>query len=192
MRAANLACAQRVRAVGGWRAGDPRLALIAMTTNGTAPRSAAQVTGQVTGPILGEAARRMLPVLAGRVLAAVTDRAVEKVDQLADRLQERSGGEPRTPTPAEGESRTGAAFAFLVEQARLFLAFVVRLVSQALEMLRRATERLRERRAPEGIDEAPAPEEIPAPEDLEDEDDDEFEDEFEDELEDEGRTTARV
>ncbi|MDD7939393.1 hypothetical protein PHK61_13290 [Actinomycetospora lutea] len=172
-----------------------------MTTNGTVPRPS-QVAGQVTGPILGEAARRMLPVLAGRVLAAVTDRAVAKVDELADRLQERTGGEPRTPAPAEGESRVGAAFAFLVEQARLFLAFVVRLASQALEMLRRATERLRERRAPEGIDEAPAPEEISPPEDLEDDDlDDEYDeydayededDDLEDEYEDEGRATAGV
>jgi hypothetical protein len=157
-----------------------------MTTNGSAPRP-----GQMSNQILGEAARRMLPVLAGRVLAAVTDRAVEKVDQLADRLHESTGSEPRTPTPAEGESRAGAAFAFLMEQARLFLAFVVRLASQALEMLRRATERLRERRAPEGIDEAPAPEEIPAPEDLEDEDD-EFGDEYEDEDAREGRATAGV
>lgn len=182
-----------------------------MTTNGTVPRPAStngqangRATGQVTGPILGEAARRMLPVLAGRVLAAVTDRAVEKVDQLADRLHERSdGAAPRSPAPAEGESRVGAAFAFLVEQARLFLALVVRLASQALEMLRRATERLRERRAPEGIDEAPAPEEIPAPEDVEDdddfvdEDDDDFDDEYEYEDEDEddydeGRATAAV
>ncbi|MFC5136923.1 hypothetical protein ACFPK1_01650 [Actinomycetospora rhizophila] len=164
-----------------------------MTTNGSAPRP-----GPMSNQILGEAARRMLPVLAGRVLAAVTDRAVEKVDELADRLSERSGSEPRTPAPAEGESRAGAAFAFLLEQARLFLAFVVRLASQALEMLRRATERLRERRAPEGIDEAPAPEEIPAPEDLEDDEfedeyDDEYEDDYEDdELESEGRATAGV
>ncbi|GAA4937485.1 hypothetical protein EV188_103605 [Actinomycetospora succinea] len=159
-----------------------------MTTNGTAPRPS-----QMSNQILGEAARRMLPVLAGRVLAAVTDRAVEKVDQLADRLHESTDTQARTPKPAEGQSRTGAAFAFLLEQARLFLAFVVRLASQALEMLRRATERLRERRAPEGIDEAPDLEEIPAPEDFDDEDDEDDEDvddEFEDE--EEGRATARV
>ena len=78
-----------------------------------------------------------------------------------------------------------------MEQARLFLAFVVRLAAQALEMLRRATETLRARRAPEGIDEAPAPEEITAPEDLEDEYDDEFEDEYEDD-EIEERATVRA
>ncbi|MEJ2888927.1 hypothetical protein [Actinomycetospora aeridis] len=136
-----------------------------MTINGTAPRSS-----QMSGQILGEAARRMLPVLAGRVLAAVTDRAVEKVDQLADTLYERSAGGDaprRTPAPAEGESRTGAAFAFLAEQARLFLAFVIRLAQAALAMLHRATERLRERRAPEGIDEAPDLEEIPEPDEFE-------------------------
>jgi hypothetical protein len=73
-----------------------------------------------------------------------------------------------------------------MEQARLFLAFVARLAAQALEMLRRATEKLRARRAPEGIDEAPAPEEISAPEDLEDDEFDDEDDEYvdEDELED--------
>jgi hypothetical protein len=44
-------------------------------------------------------------------------------------------------------------------------------------MLRRATHRLRNRRAPEGIDEAPAPEEISAPEDADDEYDDDVSEE---------------
>ncbi|GAA4869892.1 hypothetical protein GCM10023203_18820 [Actinomycetospora straminea] len=151
-----------------------------MTTNGTAPRPSS-----VSGPILGEAARRMLPVIAGRLLAAVVDRAVEKVDDLADRLGERSGSpRPREESSgADGSSgRAGAAVAFLLEQARVFLAFVVRIAAQALEALRRATERLRARRAPEGIDEAPSPEEI-----LDDADDldDEYVDEDEDEVGDE-------
>lgn len=118
------------------------------------------MTSQISGPILAEAGRRMLPVLAARVLAAVTDRAVEKVDELADRLYERSEAPRRSPAPADGESRAGAAFAFLVEQARLFLAFVVRLAQAGLAMLQRAAERLREQRAPEGIDDAPEPDEI--------------------------------
>jgi hypothetical protein len=155
-----------------------------MTTNGTAPRPS-----EMSGQILTEAARRMLPVLAGRVLTAVADRAVARVEGLADRLDERRTGDQaeREDAPAEGSEvsegsgRAGAAVAFLLEQARLFLAFVARLAAQALEMLRRATEKLRARRAPEGIDEAPAPEEISAPEDFED---DEFEDEYEDDLED--------
>ncbi|MDF2976213.1 MAG: hypothetical protein K0S40_941 [Actinomycetospora sp.] len=154
-----------------------------MTTNGTTPRPS-----EMSGQILTEAARRMLPVLAGRVLTAVADRAVARVEGLADRLDERrTGDQPeRADAPAEGSGgsgRAGAAVAFLMEQARLFLAFVARLAAQALEMLRRATEKLRARRAPEGIDEAPTPEEISAPEDLED---DEFDDEYvdEDELED--------
>ena len=127
----------------------------------------------------------------------MVDRAVEKVDGLADRLGESStgGGAGGTKEAApEGQSSAGAAVAFVMEQARLFLAFVVRLAAQALEMLRRATETLRARRAPEGIDEAPAPEEITAPEDLEDledEDDDEFEDEYEDD-EIEERATVRA
>ncbi|HWN27108.1 MAG TPA: hypothetical protein VNP37_09085 [Actinomycetospora sp.] len=169
-----------------------------MTTNGTAPRPS-----EMSGQILTEAARRMLPVLAGRVLTAVADRAVAKVEGLADRLDERrTGDQPdREDAPvgsegsegSEGSGRGGAAVAFLLEQARLFLAFVARLAAQALEMLRRATEMLRARRAPEGIDEAPAPEEISAPEDLEDDEDGEFEDEYEDEYEDdevEERTTV--
>ncbi|HSK60638.1 MAG TPA: hypothetical protein VK935_16455 [Actinomycetospora sp.] len=161
-----------------------------MTTNGTAPRPS-----EMSGQILTEAARRMLPVLAGRVLTAVADQAVAKVEGLAERLDERRTGEQpeREDAPsggeAEGSGRAGAAVAFLMEQARLFLAFVARLAAQAREMLRRATEKLRSRRAPEGIDEAPAPEEISAPEDLEDPDDGEFEDEYDeyddDEYEDE-------
>jgi hypothetical protein len=170
-----------------------------MTTNGTAPRSS-----EASKQILTDAARRMLPVLAGRVLAAVADRAVEKVDGLADRLGERTatvGG--RTAREDDGDAggsaggsgRAGVAFSFLLEQARLFLAFVARLAAQALEMLRRATERLRARRAPEGIDEAPEPEEVTAPEDLEDDDaeddlaDDEYEDEY---LDDETEERATV
>ncbi|MDD7920076.1 hypothetical protein [Actinomycetospora callitridis] len=160
-----------------------------MTTNGTTPGPR-----QMSNQVLGEAAKRMLPVLAGRVLAAVADRAVEKVDGLADRLGESgaggAGGAAGTKEEApEGQSSAGAAVAFVMEQARLFLAFVVRLAAQALEMLRRATETLRARRAPEGIDEAPAPEEITAPEDLEDEYEDEYEDE-DDEIEE--RATARA
>jgi hypothetical protein len=162
-----------------------------MTTNGTAPRPA-----DVSGKILTEAARRMLPVLAGRVLTAVADRAVEKVDGLADRLGERTagaGGRAREDAPQdsgdEGPGRAGVAVAFLLEQARLFLAFVARLAAQALEMLRRATEKLRAHRAPEGIDEAPAPEDVVDPDDpdeLEDLDaEDDLEDEYEDEDEDE-------
>ena len=140
-----------------------------------------------SGAILADAARRMLPVLAGRVLTAVTDRAVAKVDGLADRLDERRNGvrpdrgETRAPDADAAPGRGGAAVAFVLEQARLFLAFVARLAAQALELLRRATERLRARRAPEGIDEAPDPENVTAPEDFEDvEDEDEFDDELED------------
>ncbi|MHC1558165.1 hypothetical protein ACR9E3_04370 [Actinomycetospora sp. C-140] len=151
-----------------------------MTTNGTVPRPS-----DVSGPILTEAARRMLPVLAGRVLAALVDRAVEKVDDLADRIGERSA--EREPRQDEDQGRVGAAVGFLLEQARLFLAFVVRLAAQALDVLRRATERLRERRAPEGIDEAPDPEDVLDPDEFDDEYDDEFDDEDE-----EDRATVRA
>lgn len=166
------------------RVAVPGLASGVMTTNGTVPRPSS-----VSGPILNEAARRMLPVIAGRLLAAVVDRAVEKVDDLADRLGERSGTSSQRdePSGSSGSSassassgRAGAAGAFLLEQARLFLAFVVRIATQALEALRRATEQLRARRAPEGIDEAPSPEEV-----LEDTDQDTDEDTDEDDLDDE-------
>jgi hypothetical protein len=158
----------------------------------------------MSGKILTEAARRMLPVLAGRVLTAVADRAVEKVDGLADRLGERTAGRTARDDSSEDSGdgspgRAGVAVAFLLEQARLFLAFVARLAAQALEMLRRATERLRARRAPEGIDAAPAPEDVVDPDELDDLDaeDDllEDEDEGEDDLEDDGieeRATARA
>jgi hypothetical protein len=173
-----------------------------MTTNGTAPRPA-----EMSGKILTEAARRMLPVLAGRVLTAVADRAVEKVDGLADRLGERTAGagdrarEDSSPEGGdESPGRAGVAVAFLLEQARLFLAFVARLAAQALEMLRRATEKLRARRAPEGIDEAPAPEDVVDPDELEDLDaeddlDGEYDDYEDDEIEDdeiEERATVRA
>jgi hypothetical protein len=165
----------------------------------------------MSGEVMAEAARRMFPVLAGRVLTAVADRAVDRVDRLADRLDDRRSGGTSEPTDtadddadgaedlddatdeddtAQGSGtggRMGAAFAFIVEQARQLLALVVRLAAQAVEMLRRATERLRARRAPEGIDEAPDPEEITAPEDLEDAED-EYEDEYEDDAEDEDAT----
>jgi hypothetical protein len=158
-----------------------------MTTNGTTPGPR-----QMSNQVLGEAAKRMLPVLAGRVLAAVVDRAVEKVDGLADRLGEAGSGGGREKPASEDQGRAGAAVAFLMEQARLFLAFVVRLAAQALEMLRSATEKLRASRAPEGIDEAPAPEEINAPEDLEYEDEyDDLEDDYEDD-EIEERATVRA
>jgi hypothetical protein len=159
-----------------------------MTTNGTTTRPN---TREMSGEVMADAARRMFPVIAGRVLTAVADRAVDRIDQVAGRLDERRTGGGADTTDATdtddlddtedtdgadedqgtGGGRMGAAFAFIVEQARQLLALVVRLAAQAVEMLRRATERLRARRAPEGIDEAPAPEEISAPEDLEDEDD---------------------
>ncbi|WP_345423381.1 hypothetical protein [Actinomycetospora chlora] len=159
-----------------------------MTSNGTAPGPR-----QMSNQILSEAAARMLPVLAGRLLAAIVERAVEKVEGLAEQLdsshdgseRSRNGSTPeRDDAEGGGGGRVGAAVGFLMEQARLFLAFVVRLAAQGLEMLRQATAKLRARRAPEGIDEAPAPEEISDPEELEDAyEDDAYEDEYDDEYE---------
>jgi hypothetical protein len=147
----------------------------------------------LTGQLMADAARRMLPVIAGKVLAAAADRAVEGIEGLADRLEDL--GAPAEDADADagdtggrdadaGGSRSpmSAAFAFVVEQARIVLRFLARLAAQAAEMLRRATQRLRNRRAPEGIDEAPAPEEISAPEDADDEYDDEHDDDSDDDV----------
>src|SRR5689334_14502627 len=122
-----------------------------MTSNGTAPGPR-----QMSNQILSEAAARMLPVLAGRLLAAIVERAVEKVEGLADQLDSSHDGKERSrngSTPDRdsdeggggGGGRVGAAVGFLLEQARLFLAFVVRLAAQGLEMLRQATAKLRAR-----------------------------------------------
>jgi hypothetical protein len=150
-----------------------------MTDTSTTTRPTSRDVG---GQMMAEAARRMLPVIAGRLLAAVADRAVEGIEGLADRLEDL--GTPADPDAAYGDtggpdggaggsrSAVGAAFAFVVEQTRIALRFLAQLAAQAAEMLRRATERLRARRAPEGIDEAPAPAEISAPEDVDDEYDD--------------------
>jgi hypothetical protein len=137
----------------------------------------------LTGALMADAARRMLPVIAGKLLAAAADRAVEGIEGLADRLEDlgapaedaaADGGDTGGRDADAGSSRSpmSAAFAFVVEQTRIVLRFLARLAAQAAEMLRRATQRLRNRRAPEGIDEAPAPEEISAPEDADDEYDD--------------------
>ena len=131
----------------------------------------------LTGTLMADAARRMLPVIAGKLLAAAADRAVEGIEGLADRLEElgtpgedTSDADTDAPREEDGGSRSpvGAAFAFLTEQLRIVLRFLARLAAQAAAMVRRATDRLRARHAPEGIDEAPAPEEISAPEDLDD------------------------
>jgi hypothetical protein len=143
-----------------------------MTDTGTTTRPTSRDLG---GQLMAEAARRMLPVIAGKLLAAVADRAVEGIEGLAGRLEDLG-----TPTEAaEGDDTSGrdagaggsrgavgAAFAVVIEQTRIVLRFLARLAAQAAAMLRRATDRLRARRAPEGIDEAPAPEEISAPEDV--------------------------
>jgi hypothetical protein len=136
----------------------------------------------LTGALMADAARRMLPVIAGKLLAAAADRAVEGIEGLADRLEDlgapaedAAAGDDTVGRDADaGSSRSpmSAAFAFVIEQTRIVLRFLARLAAQAAELLRRATHRLRARRAPEGIDEAPVPEEITPPEDAGDEYDD--------------------
>jgi len=154
-----------------------------MTDTSTTTRPSSR---DLTGALIADAARRMLPVIAGKLLVAATDRAVEGIEGLADRLEElgapaddASDRDADAPRGDEGgsPSRVSTALTFLTEQFRIVLRFLARLAAQAAVMLRQATDRLRARRAPEGIDQAPAPEEIPAPEDLDDEADDEADDE---------------
>jgi hypothetical protein len=102
----------------------------------------------------------MLPVLAGRVLTAAADRVVDQVDQLAGRLGDiaEHGLPERTRSAGNGDDPArrpvGGAFAFVVEQVRRLLDILVQLLARAAMTVRTATERLRQRRAPEGIDEA--------------------------------------
>ncbi len=164
-----------------------------MPTTRTANGSASPT--DMTGEVLAEAARRMVPVLTGKLLTAIADQAVAKVDGLATRLDdyrdhgaarrdEPDAADPDTTEDAPKPSIASTALAFLTEQLRTALAIVVRLAAQALEMLRRATERLRARRAPEGIDaEAEA---------LEEEDDDDIEGEYDLEYDDEDDEDERA
>lgn len=162
--------------------GGSDLASGPMTDTSTTTRS---TTRDATNQMMADAARRMLPVIAGRVLAAVTDRAVEGIEGLAHRLDDLGAPADDTAARSDREPSAGGGMngvlAFVVEQVKTALQLLARLVAQAAEMLRRANARLRARRAPEGIDEAPAPEEITAPEDLEDDYD--YEDEYEDDRE---------
>ena len=154
-----------------------------MTDTSTTTRPSSR---DLTGALMADAARRMLPVIAGKLLVAATDRAMEGIEGLADRLEE-LGAPADDASDAETDaargddggsrSRVSATLTFLTEQFRIVLRFLARLAAQAAVMLRRATDRLRARRAPEGIDEAPAPEEISAPQDLDEESDEESDDE---------------
>ena len=161
--------------------GVPDLASGTMTSTSTTTRS---TTRDATNQMMVEAARRMLPVIAGKVLTAVTDRAVEGIEGLAHRLDDLGAPSDDTEDAPAGRETGGGmngVLAFVVEQVKAALQLLARLVAQAAEMLRRANARLRARRAPEGIDEAPEPEEITAPEDF---DEDDFEDaDLEDERE---------
>ncbi len=144
-------------------------------------------TSGLQGQVVAEAAQRMLPVITSRLLAAVADRAEASIDALSERLAdlaENAGS--RRERPAESEKAPGdggllsSVATMALQQARAFLDLVVRLLAQAAAAARTAAERLRARRAPEGIDDEHA--ELEGADDLEDdlEDEDEDEDEFED------------
>jgi hypothetical protein len=158
----------------------------------TTATSARPSTSELQGQVLAEAARRMLPVLTSKLLAAVADRAEASIDALADRLGDlaENGSSRQEKSPAttsqDGASSGGGLGGMLatvatmaLQQARAFLDLVVRLLAQAAAAARTAAERLRNRRAPEGIDDEPAQIEGAVDED-DDEDDDELVDEDDD------------
>jgi hypothetical protein len=158
----------------------------------TTATSARQSPSELQGQVLAEAARRMLPVLTSKLLAAVADRAEASIDALSDRLgdlAENGGSRQEKPAkPAQDDGGSGGGLGGMLatvatmalQQARAFLDLVVRLLAQAAAAARTAAERLRNRRAPEGIDDEPA-----QIEGADDELDDEYEDEDDEELADE-------
>jgi hypothetical protein len=136
----------------------------------TVTRTAARATGgaQQAGGELGshvarEAARKVMSQAGSVVLGAVVDRAVSRVDRVADRLDgvAESGGtglrEALTGRPAPRRSdrkdakgtgtavrvRMGAAFSLVVARAVQVLQFLQRLALQLLEALRRLARRPR-------------------------------------------------
>jgi hypothetical protein len=136
----------------------------------TVTRTAARATGgaQQAGGELGshvarEAARKVMSQAGSVVLGAVVDRAVSRVDRVADRLDgvAESGGTglrealtgrpaPRRPDRKDAKEpgtavgvRMGAAFSLVVARAAALLQFLQRLALQLLEALRRLARRPR-------------------------------------------------
>jgi hypothetical protein len=136
----------------------------------TVTRTAARATGgaQQAGGELGshvarEAARKVMSHAGSVVLGAVVDKAVSRVDRVADRLDgvAESGGtglrKALTGRPAPQRSnrkdaketrtavrvRMGAAFSLVVARAVQLLQFLQRLALQVLEALRRLARRTR-------------------------------------------------
>jgi hypothetical protein len=137
----------------------------------TVTRTAARATGgaQQAGGELGshvarEAARKVMSHAGSVVLGAVVDKAVSRVDRVADRLdgvaesggtglrEALTGGRPapqRSNRKDAKETRTavrvrmGAAFSLVVARAVQLLQFLQRLALQVLEALRRLARRPR-------------------------------------------------
>ena len=122
-------------------------------------------TSELTGKVVAEAGRAMLPVLSGKLLAAVADRAVGAVDSLAGRLDDYGAGqrdrEPREKAPAEVDAeparsnvgeRSSAMWSMAITQTRVLLDFLMTLLRKAAEFLRNLAARARRRQAPEGTD----------------------------------------
>ena len=131
----------------------------------TASRNGAS---DLTGKVVVEAGRAMLPVLSGKLLAAVADRAVGAVDSLAGRLDDYGAGQrdrsSREEAPAAetgtdsaparqgvGE-RSSAVWSMVITQTRVLLDFLMTLLRKAAEFLRTLAARARQRQAPEGTD----------------------------------------
>ena len=120
-------------------------------------------TSELTGKVVAEAGRAMLPVLSGKLLAAVADRAVGAVDSLAGRLDDYGAGQrdraPREEASAEVEparsnlgERSSAMWSMAITQTRVLLDFLMTLLRKAAEFLRNLAARARQRQAPEGTD----------------------------------------
>ena len=119
--------------------------------------------------------RQILATAGNQVLKAAVDRAVNKVDRTAGRLDEFAAREPRPSrsrvagTPPKGaagsggeagrgsavRAKVGASFSFVAQRAMVLLQLIQRLAQQLLDALARLVRRVRGGDAQEEPDEAP-------------------------------------
>ena len=121
------------------------------------------------------AGRQILATAGNQVLKAAVDRAVNKVDRTAGRLDEFAAREPRPSrsrvagTPPKGaagsggeagrgsavRAKVGASFSFVAQRAMVLLQLIQRLAQQLLDALARLVRRVRGGDAQEEPEEAP-------------------------------------
>jgi hypothetical protein len=135
-----------------------------MTMNPTSTDAGRTVTAaprSVGSQAVGAASRQLLATAGNQVLKAAVDRAVNRVDRTAGRLDALAAREPRQSRPrvagtspdraagAPSERRTadtvrakvGASLSFVAQRAMLLLQLVQRLARQLLDALRRLLHR---------------------------------------------------